>query len=411
MLRIVLLLAVVCANLAIGDEVLRWNKTTLDLIRLEKLSPPIATRALAMVHSAAFDAVNSVHRTHTPYLVAYRVPKITNANAAAAAAAYRVLRELFPAREEWLVTRWKETVRDLPWRPSTWIGIRLGRSVAEDILESRSGDNLSPAPATPAPEPAMGVWQPTPPAFAPFLIGGWGTAKPWAIEYGSQFRPGGPTSLTSFQYFLEVFETQRLGEKNSTARTPEQTEIARFWADGPGTATPPGHWNEIAQTLSREKGLTVVENARLFALLNLAAADTAIAAWDAKWHFHLWRPITAIRNADEDNNVWTFAEKDWEPLLPTPNHGSYVSGHSSFSGAASQLLSRYFATDNLSVTVHSETLPEVTRSFSSLSAVAQEAGQSRIYGGIHFPFDHRDGIRLGNQVADFVYANVLLPIH
>lgn len=410
MLSVVVLFALSVGGWAGGDEILRWNETALDLIRLEKLSPPLATRSLAMVHCAAVDAINSVERTHTPVIVAYRVPKMVSTRAAGAAAAYRVLRELYPNRAEWLESRWKDTIGQLPVGPATWLGVRLGRRVAEDVLESRAADNLNPSPATPAPEVGVGVWQPTPPVSAAFLLGGWGTITPWAIEYGSQFRPNGPESLFTFQHFLEVFETQRLGAKNSSTRTPEQTQTARFWADGPGTVTPPGHWNEIARAISRDKGLTLFENARLFALLNISAADTAIAAWDAKWHFHLWRPITAIRNADNDNNIWTFAEKEWEPLLNTPNHGSYVSGHSSFSASAGTVLSRFLGTDEIKVNVRSDSLPDVERSFSSIRAIAEEAGLSRIYGGIHFPFDHRAGFMLGNQVANFVMENTLLPL-
>ena len=193
---------------------------------------------------------------------------------------------------------------------------------------------------------------------------------------------------------------------DSTERTAEQTLIARFWADGAGTATPPGHWNQIADDVARQRDTDLVQNARLFALLNIALADAGIASWDAKYYYGFWRPITAIREAGADGNALTMPETDWSPLLATPPFPSYTSGHSTFSGAASEVLSFFFGPEHR---VHHSTddLPGVVRSFDSFSEAAEEAGMSRIYGGIHFGFDNRDGLAQGRAVGRLATRVVL----
>jgi len=200
------------------------------------------------------------------------------------------------------------------------------------------------------------------------------------------------------------------GVTTPTSRTPEQTTIAQFWADGVGTETPPGHWNQIAEDVARARGTTLVQNARLFALLDLALADAAIVAWDCKYVFNYWRPVTAIRNADTDGNPDTSQDATWTPLLVTPNFPSYTSGHSTFSSAGAAVLGNFFGTDNVSFTTGSDFLPGVRRTFPSFSAAAVEAGQSRIYGGIHFQFDNQDGLTSGHELGDYVTRNFLTPI-
>ncbi|MBV5344317.1 MAG: phosphatase PAP2 family protein, partial [Rhodoferax sp.] len=190
---------------------------------------------------------------------------------------------------------------------------------------------------------------------------------------------------------------------NSTTRTADQTEQALFWADGGGSYTPPGHWTQIAAQVAAEKGNSLSANARLMAQLNIALADAAIACWDTKYHYTLWRPVTAIQNADVDGNAATAQESGWTPLLITPPHPSFVSGHSTFSAAATGILAATFG-DNTSFSTTSATLPGVTRSFTSFSQAANEAGISRIYGGIHFEFDNQAGKVIGEQVAAAVLS-------
>jgi membrane-associated phospholipid phosphatase len=223
---------------------------------------------------------------------------------------------------------------------------------------------------------------------------------PFALTRADQFRPDGPPEVTSAAYAAEFNEVKRLGSASSTERTAEQTEIARFWADGSGSYTPPGHWNQIATDLAATEGLSGPASARLLAELNVALADAAIAAWDAKYTYDFWRPVTAIRLADTDGNAATAADPDWVPLITTPNHPDYVAGHATFSAAAATILTDAFGAQAFSAT--SVTLPGVTRSFASFADAAAEAGWSRIYAGIHFRSAVEDGLALGQAVGDWV---------
>jgi hypothetical protein len=193
-----------------------------------------------------------------------------------------------------------------------------------------------------------------------------------------------------------------LGRASGSTRTADQTEIARFWADGAGTYTPPGHWNQIAAEFSSAEDLSPGENARLFAALDAALADAAIVAWNAKYTANFWRPITAIRQADNDGNPDTVSEANWLPLLGTPPFPEYTSGHSTFSGAAAELLSAYFGDAPFST--QSLGLPGVTRNFQNFSEAANEASRSRIYGGIHYSFSGADGLTSGRAIAREVLA-------
>jgi membrane-associated phospholipid phosphatase len=210
-------------------------------------------------------------------------------------------------------------------------------------------------------------------------------------------------------YAFDFNLTKEVGDLNSATRTAEQTTIARFWADGAGTVTPPGHWNVIARELAISRGLSPAENARLFALLNIAEADAAICAWDAKYADNFWRPVTAIRAADTDGNPATDPNPAWTPLLATPPFPECTSGHSTFSGAAATVLARFFGSDAIPFVTTSEDLPGVTRSFSSFWEAAQEAGISRIYGGIHFMTANHLGLSSGARIGSYVMDNFLAP--
>jgi membrane-associated phospholipid phosphatase len=205
--------------------------------------------------------------------------------------------------------------------------------------------------------------------------------------------------LSSARYAADFNQVKSLGAVNSATRTAEQTEIARFWSDFSYTVTPPGHWNEIAREIAKQRNDSLVENARLFALLNVGLADAAIVAWDAKFHFNSWRPVTAIQEADRDNNPNTAADPGWEPLLSTPPFPEYISGHSAFSGVAAEILTQFTGSDATSFTVTSDTLPGVIRSFHSFAGAAEEIGMSRIYGGIHFLSADLDGRAAGRALG------------
>jgi len=226
---------------------------------------------------------------------------------------------------------------------------------------------------------------------------------------GSQFRPPLTPALDSAEYATAFNEVKSLGRSDSTTRTTDQTQIANFWKDAAGTSYAFGHWNTIAQGVSAQRGLGLVADARLFALLNIATADALISSWDAKYTYNFWRPITAIRAADTDGNPDTAPDADWAPLIGTPNFPSYTSAHSTVSGAAAAVLTTLFG-PGYHFTVGSEGLPGVTRSFASFDAAAAEAGQSRIYGGIHFRFDNQNGLASGHALGQFVVGNFLRPV-
>ena len=259
-----------------------------------------------------------------------------------------------------------------------------------------------------------GVWEPTPPPEeptqrAPYLLPQWGFVTPFAIPSGDFFRPDGPPSLKSLEYAREYNEVKLLGEKDESARSPEQTEIALFWADGAGTVTPPGHWNIIAQDVATTRRNTLQQNARLFALLNVAMADAAIGAWDSKYHYTFWRPVTAIRNGDTDGNPATAPDPDWESLIITPPFPDYISGHSTFSGAAATVLSLFYGTPSIRFTTGSDALPGVVREFRSFLEAAHEAALSRMYGGIHFSSANEDGLKTGLAIGGRTFTHTMQP--
>ncbi len=383
-----------------GDVVTDWNNAALDAIRFERTAPPIASRSLAILHVSIYDAVNGIARTHEPYLVESAVQRSASREAAASAAAHQALVNLFPANASNFDALHAAILAGIPDTPHKRAGIAWGEFVANQILAARANDGshaIVPPPGGSGP----GVWIPTPPAFLPYLLPQWGFVAPFAMSSSSQFRPPGPPSLDSQQYAADYEEVKELGALVGSTRTQEQTEIALFWADGAGTETPPGHWNSIAQIISGARGNTLEENARLFALLNIAMADAAICAWDAKYTFHFWRPVTAIAFAEPELN--------WMSFIVTPPFPDYTSGHSTFSAAAANVLPLFYGTEDLPFTTGSDFLPGVYRSFSTCLDAAEEAALSRIYGGIHFRSASEDGLQAGISIGEWTFAHYLRP--
>jgi hypothetical protein len=211
-------------------------------------------------------------------------------------------------------------------------------------------------------------------------------------------------------YAAAYNEVKALGSATSSERTADQTQIATYWADGAGTATPPGHWLQIAQNIALDKGSSTMENARLFALLAVSVADAAIVSWDAKRTYDLWRPVTGIRAGAADGNDATDGDTAWTPLIATPLFQAYTSGHSSFSGAASSILADFYGTDALNFCSAQELNSSVVRCFKSFSQAADEAGMSRIYGGIHWQFDNVAGLESGRALAKNIYSNFFTAV-
>jgi hypothetical protein len=340
--------------------------------------------------------------------------------AAASAAAYRVLVTLYPGLQSKFQAEYQSTISAVRNERQRAEGIAWGDLVAATILNWRSTDgSADTVPYTPGTQP--GQWRPHVSfggVVRPALLPHWGSVLPFALASGAQFRPPAPPALNSARYAAEVDMVKALGRGDSARRTPEQTEIAQFWAYGPGTATPAGHWNEVAQAVAQNRSRkhnpagsthSIEDNARLFALLNIALADAAIVSWDAKYVYNLWRPITAIQEAGTDGNPATEADSSWMPLLATPPFPEYTSGHSTFSGAAAVVLAHFFGTDRISFAIGSDDLPNIRRSFRSFSEAAFESGLSRIYGGIHFMSANVYGLTTGAAVGIYVAWNYLTP--
>ena len=414
-----------------GNTIQDWNASVLDIIRqwtttsndpyerrIVPSQPPMVARNLAMIHAAMFDAANAVTGQYIGYRVDLPQQVDASESVAAAAAAFAVASALYSAADE--IAVWQasldETLAQVSDGPAKTLGIELGQRVGRAILADRANDGARATPTYKSTD-EVGKWQRTFPDYLPPLLAQWPNLKPFALNSGNEFRPAPAPSLESAEYAAAVDEVMHLGSFQSTERTPEQTEIALFWADGGGTATPPGHWNRIAADVTLQQQTSLLQTARTFALLNIAMADAGIASWDAKYHYDVWRPIDAIRQADADNNANTESDAAWIPLLKTPPFPSYTSGHSTFSGAASAVLTHLFGDD---VPFSSESDGHlaaeqrpldpsqiVTRHFTSFQQAAEEAGQSRIYGGIHFNFDNTAGLSLGNQVGNTIIARLL----
>lgn len=383
------------------DLVLDWNSQALAAIRAESTPPPAASRNLAILHIAIYDTVNSLTRERQTYAAEVMADPQASMQAAISAAASTVLDSLYPSRASTIDAFHTQTLAAIPDGMQETAGVTLGKAVAEKILALRSNDGSSDTVAY-TPKTGPGNWQPTPPANAAPLLPQWPGVTPFAMNSVEEFAPNDIPALTSAEYTQAFNEVRDLGSATSTTRTADQTNIAKFWANGGGTATPPGHMNILASNVSQATNLSLAENARLFAMMNVAMADAAIMAWQAKYATDFWRPVTAIRAADTDGNNATTQDAAWTPFLTTPPFQSYISGHASFSGAGAGVLKAFFGTDNISFTLKSEDATVPDRSFTSFSQAAQESADSRIYGGIHWRFDNEDGLTAGNAIANLV---------
>jgi membrane-associated phospholipid phosphatase len=379
--------------------VLRWNDAMIAAVRTAGQVPPVAARSAAIVQAAVYEAVNSIDGSYTPYLVDIPAPAWASEEAATAQAAHDALVGLFPAQKPVLDLELKASLQLIgDGDAKTW-GIQVGQAAAQILLAVRANDGSNKVVVyTPGNDP--GDWQPTPPAYAPPLVPQWPGVTPFALQSGAQFRPPPPPALDSPEYLAARDQVMSLGAIDSTTRTADQTEAAMFWQ---GIVTPnsgPFWWNEIAQEVAVAQGNTLVQNARLFALLNMAGADALIASFDGKYAYNFWRPVTAIRY-DTDPS--------WTPLMATPSHPSYPSNHSSASTASAVVLASFFGTDAMPFSLSWDGLPGVTRYFDSFSQAAQEAGQARIWAGFHYSFDVTAGEALGTAVGSYVMQNFLLP--
>ena len=389
------------------NPVVEWNKTLLAIVRTPGAQSPTihSTRNFAMLHVAMFDAVNDITANFSPYLVrGSNESRSASPVAAADQAAHDVLVALYPDFQSMLNAQLREDLSQIADGPEKTSGIAVGTAVALEVVAFRANDgsNITPPPFNPGSAP--GDYQLTPPNFAPADFRQWPDVALFALARADEFQPVPPPQLNSEEYISAFNEVKSIGIAASTTRTSDQTVIGEFW-----NGNIQDFWNEITQTAAAAHHLGLVRSARLFALLNVSLADTTISFFEAKYTYNFWRPVTAIRLAGEDNDPRTQPDPNWLPLTTkTAPDPSYPGAHSAISFAGAEVLRAYFG-DRFTFDVTSESLPGVTRHFTSFTAAAEEAGLSRIYAGQHFRTDHNAGKLLGQQVAESVIDTMLVP--
>jgi hypothetical protein len=392
-----LLAAVVAAALlaaapARADTVTDWNVNATDaLITTAAQAPTVSTIHLAMVHGAVFDAVNSIHRGYEPYLVRVPARSWYSQDAAAATAAYRVLTDIVPAQQSTLAARYAASLALIPDGSAKRGGIAVGEAAAWAMIAARTEDGRFGPYRFPV-GAAPGSWRPVLPAFANDPNAWVKDVEPFLGKDPEQFRSHGPYDLGSRRYAREFEEVKLLGSQTSTERSDDQTDAARFWAEGPMIIT------RLARDLSARFGLSVADAARMYAMEYLTAADTLIAVWDDKARWLFWRPITAIREAAADGNPATEADPGWLPLINNPPYPDHPSGLASVVSAMCESLADFFRTDRIWFRATSMS-SGTTRSFGRLSAATEEVIDARVWSGIHFRNADEDGARIGKEVA------------
>jgi hypothetical protein len=446
------------------DLISDWNQVAIDAAGLdhtpiapgdtrtfgEQLGPGRASRAIAIVHIAIFDAVNAIAEKYESFMPVGRAPGGTSMEAAIVQAAHDSLVAMYPSQAAFFGEILAEDLSQIPDRRGKDDGLATGARAAALILADRAidGAHLADPKMDPdfIPQSGPGWWRMDPVSQVPIALGVfWGQVRPFVMLSPSQFRVPPPPAMESAQYALAFNEVKRLGGDGlttATDRTQDQTDAGLYWAyDGtPSLCAPPRLYNQIARQIADEMHtMAAVDYARLLALINVAMADAGVAIWESKYHYQVWRPITAIRESepgtgpsgDGDGNDATIGDTRFMPLgAPASNlHGpnftppfpAYPSGHAGFGGALFQVLRRFYGTDEIRFTFVSDELNGITRdntgfprpllprTFNSLSEAEEENGQSRIYLGIHFAFDKTEGIRQGRQIADYVIANAFVP--
>jgi hypothetical protein len=393
----VLLLPSVCT----ADMVLDWNEVALARVVAARQGPPDGARTLAVVHLAMFEAINAVEPRYAPYAFKGRAPAGASAEAAAAAAASSVLVKLFPDQAQAVDAAYAASVAKIPDGSAKTSGIALGQEVGAACLSMREKDG-SGVPGLYRPRTAPGVYVVT---VLP-VSAEWPKVKPWFMGDGAQFRPGPPPSLASAEWARDYNEIKNVGARQSAARSAEQTEAARFW-----TVVGPPSWNQVVRSLALSKPVALVDNARLFALVNMAASDSFVAVFDAKYAYNFWRPITAIRNGDIDGNDATSLDPEWLPLVDTPLHPEYPCAHCISAGAIGEVLEAQFGKGEVPpITMTSPTAPGVTHRWTRISDYVQEVDNARIWGGIHYRNSTQVGEAMGRKIGALAVQNFLKPL-
>ncbi len=386
-----------------GDVVMEWNQVAIDATTTAGQGALPQVRSMAIVQVAMHDAVNTITGKFDTYRTSGPAPAGASSEAAAIAAAHRTLKGLFGTSQHANFDTRRAASLAARGLSEADPGIAWGESVAAALLAERSTDGAAQAtfPYVAPDSGAPGVWVAIGTAAA--QLPGWGNVTHWVLRNSSQFHPGPPPELKSAVYARDYQEIQELGAALSPTRTGNQTQIARFWL-----ASPSAIWNGVARQIIAARNLDISETTRTLALMYLAAADASIVCWDAKYTNNFWRPQAAIRNGDLDGNAGTVGDPAWSPLLQTPPHPEYISGHTTNSSAMATILASLFGDDpGIPLIATSTANPGFQREWSTLSEGVNEVIEARIYSGIHFRTSDEVGAKVGEKVAHFVFNHAL----
>ncbi len=379
-----------------ADVITDWNLITVKATKVARYNSNLSTRIEAIEAIAVYDAVNSIDNMGSPYHFFAPPSGQASAQAAAAQAAHNVLVNYFPAQKPFLDSALNSSLSRANDGPIE-SGKSIGAASAADIISLRASDGAEPNVSYPGPAaPGAGQYRPTPAGFTPGINQQWGKIKPFLLKSNAQFRSAAPPAVGSEDFKRALALVQELGGLSSNSRTLDQTHIAQFYKQDAELTV-----NEAARALAIAHHTPLEVNALVFMLADIAEADARIAIWDGKYNYLLWRPVTAL-NADSDGAV-TDNYSRWKPLLETPPHPSYPCGHCGTVTAGFEVLKKFFG-DRDTIQLHTATPGEPSRTIKSLSDGELENGWSRIYGGIHYPFENEAAQKLGKLVADFVFA-------
>jgi hypothetical protein len=375
-------------TIARADVVLDWNAIMQSTISGQAPFPQ--ARFAAITQLAVFEAVNAIQKDYQPYLGTINAPQGASAEAAAVAAAHTVLKSYFPASAAALDAARASSLAVIPNGASKDAGISVGEMAAAAVLSARNGDGSAP--------PQFFI----PTAQRPGAAGGaflhWRDLKPFVLRTADQFRLEEPPGLKSARYTKDYEEVKAMGGMNSALRSQDRTGVARFYA----AVSPVAVWNPIARQLSVTAANSLSKNARAFALVNMALSDAAVAVFDTKYRYNFWRPETAIRLGDTDDNERTEADPTFTPLITAPCFPGYPSAHATLSGAARELLEHLYTPRRRSLILSNAAVPGVTLRYGRLKEITDDIDDARVFGGIHFRFDQEDGSDLGRRVGDYV---------
>lgn len=389
--------AATTASIADPTVISDWNALAIGTFSADPKKVPQETPLyMGFVQAAVYDAVVGIDRRYEPYRFDARAPRGTSAQAAAVAAAHKVLVTYSPYATANLDAAYATSLAQIPDGKAKTRGIVFGTLAADNLITMRTNDGRN-APVLFTQPPAPGVWRPTPPAFLPMAVPWMGSVTPLLLRSGAQFgEPGPPPALTSSRYTRDFAEVKALGSATSTLRTPEQTSTALFFS---GNAA--AQFNAALRDQVAVRHPDIVDAARMFAAVDMSEADAIISVWHAKYLYGFWRPITAIQLADTDGNPATTADPNWTPLLTTPNYPDYVSGYSGLTGAFTRGLADALDTSHLQLTLTSTSVPGAVRHYDSGSSLRNDVVDARVWLGIHFRSADTGGVDMGQRVADW----------